>query len=101
MTFVSTKTKLFRLLRENTYLKRKSRGLHRSTLLCKKSRDIRPFSHLFYNQRPRTRDRTLLKAFIESGRRNFMYGPAGPDLAKNLRHIFHLEMRAKSFLDIK
>ena len=38
---------------------------------------------------------------IESGRRNFMYGPAGPDLAKNLRHIFHLEMRAKSFLDIK
>ena len=38
---------------------------------------------------------------IESGRQNFMYGPAGPDLAKNLRHIFHLEMRAKSFLDIK
>ena len=31
---------------------------------------------------------------IESGRRNFMYGPAGPDLAKNLRHIFHLEMTA-------
>ena len=44
-------------------------------------------------------DATVTK--IESGRRNFMYGPAGPDLAKNLRHIFHLEMRAKSFLDIK
>ena len=38
---------------------------------------------------------------IESGRRNFMYGPAGPDLAINLRHIFHLEMTAKSLLDMK
>ena len=44
---------------------------------------------------------TVSLGIIESGRRNFMYGPAGPDLAKNLRHIFHLEMRAKSFLDIK
>ena len=43
----------------------------------------------------------ISKETIESGRRNFMYGPAGPDLAKNLRHIFHLEMRTKSFLDIK
>ncbi len=47
------------------------------------------------------RKRKNLSERIESGRRNFMYGPAGPDLAKNLRHIFHLEMRAKSFLDIK